>query len=233
MGNMQAYYSPIQWETQGKGYEYKYDYLERVIDTITPLRSHERVFRSFDGDITREIHPVSYAEKGENGDGTRYEYDKDGNCIRIRYADGGTERRFYDADGNMTKQVLPEAYDAGNDDGAGYSYTYDCAGRLTQIQDPDGNVLHTYAYNGAGQTIRETDGKDRRRCMPTMERDSLQGRRPASAGKEIPPTTALLPIPMTAQAIRLRKPTDSRRWSGTTIPTAGTESTFPMTRTAI
>ena len=70
MGNMQAYYSPIQWETQGKGYEYKYDYLERVIDTITPLRSHERVFRSFDGDITREIHPVSYAEKGENGDGT-------------------------------------------------------------------------------------------------------------------------------------------------------------------
>ena len=159
MGNMQAYYSPIQWETQGKGYEYKYDYLERVIDTITPLRSHERVFRSFDGDITREIHPVSYAEKGENGDGTQYEYDKDGNCIRIHYADGGTERRFYDADGNMTKQVLPEAYDAGNDDGAGYSYTYDCAGRLTQIQDPDGNVLHTYAYNGAGQTIRETDGE--------------------------------------------------------------------------
>ena len=159
MGNMKAYYPPIQWETQGKGYEYKYDYLERVIDTITPLRSHERVFRSFDGEITREIHPVSYAEKGENGDGTRYEYDKDGNCIRIHYADGGTERRFYDADGNMTKQVLPEAYDAGNDDGAGYSYTYDCAGRLTQIQDPDGNVLHTYAYNGAGQTIRETDGE--------------------------------------------------------------------------
>ena len=159
MGNMEAYYSPIQWETQGKGYEYKYDYLERVIDTITPLRSHERVFRSFDGDITREIHPVSYAEKGENGDGIRYEYNKDGNCIRIRYADGGTERRFYDADGNMTKQVLPESYDAGIDDGTGYSYAYDRAGRLTQIQDPDGNVLHTYTYNGAGQIIQETDGE--------------------------------------------------------------------------
>ena len=59
----------------------------------------------------------------------------------------------------MTKQVLPEAYDAGIDDGAGYCYAYDSVGRLTQIQDPDGNILHTYTYNGDGQTIRETDGE--------------------------------------------------------------------------
>ena len=160
MGNMQAYYSPIQWETQGKGYEYKYDYLERVIDTITPLRSHERVFRSFDGDITREIHPVSYAEKGENGEGTLYEYDTDGNCIRIHYADGGIERRFYDAARNMIKQVLPESYNADMDNGEGHQYVYDKASRLIQIQNPDGNLLHTYVYNGKGQIIRKT----RARC---------------------------------------------------------------------
>ena len=117
------------------------------------------VFRNFDGDITRAVHPVSYAEKGEDGEGTRYEYDRDGNCIRIRYADGGTERRFYDADGNMTKQVLPESYDPGTDDGEGYCYAYDRVGRLTEIRDPYGNVQYTYEYNGAGQTIRETDGE--------------------------------------------------------------------------
>ena len=60
-----------------------------------------RVFRNFDGDITSRIHPVSYALKGEEGEGTRYEYNADGNCIRILYPDGGVERRFYDADGNM------------------------------------------------------------------------------------------------------------------------------------
>ena len=159
MGNMEAYYPPSQWEAQGNGYRYRYDYLERVVDITSPLGEHQRVFRNFDGDITRAVHPVSYAEKGEDGEGTRYEYDCDGNCIRIRYADGGTERRFYDADGNMTKQVLPESYDPGTDDGEGYCYAYDRAGRLTEIRDPYGNVQHTYEYNGAGQTIKETDGE--------------------------------------------------------------------------
>ena len=129
------------------------------MDITSPLGEHQRVFRNFDGDITRAVHPVSYAEKGEDGEGTRYEYDCDGNCIRIHYADGGTERRFYNADGNMIRQVLPESYDAGTDDGEGYGYAYDRAGRLAEIRDPDGNVLHTYVYNGAGQTIKETDGE--------------------------------------------------------------------------
>ena len=37
----------------------------------------------FDGDITSRIHPVSYALKGDEGEGTRYEYATDGNCIRL------------------------------------------------------------------------------------------------------------------------------------------------------
>ena len=160
MGNIEAYYSPIQWEEQGHGVKYRYDYLTHVRDIISPLNEHHRVYRNFDGDITREIHPVSYAEKGENGEGTRYEYDTDGNCIRLHYADGGIERRFYDAAGNMIKQVLPESYNVAMDNGEGYQYVYDKSSRLIQIQNPDGNLLHTYAYNGKGQIIRETDAED-------------------------------------------------------------------------
>ena len=159
MGNLTAYYPPVQWENREGGYEYRHDFLERVVDTVSPLGEHRRVFRNFDGDITDKIHPVSYAEKGEDGEGTRYEYDANGNCIRIRYPDGGIERRFYDADGNMIKQVQPESYDADADDGDGYRYAYDVCGRLTLVQDPDGNTLHTYGYNGHGQVIREADGE--------------------------------------------------------------------------
>ena len=141
MGKQTASYTPKQWEDKN-GWEYRYDFLSRVEDTISPLKEHQRVFRNFDGEITNEIHPVSYAQKGEDGEGTRYEYDIYGNCIRIRYADGGVERRFYDADGNMIKQVQPESYDVSTDDGAGYHYAYDACGRMTQVQDPEGNVLH-------------------------------------------------------------------------------------------
>ena len=161
MGNLTAYYPPVQWEKKEGGYEYRRDFLERVVDTISPLREHRRVFRNFDGEIVNKIHPVSYAEKGEEGEGTRYEYDADGNCIRIFYPDGGIERRFYDADGNMIKQVQPESYDAGIDDGAGYSYAYDACGRLIQVRDPEGNILHTYGYNGHGQITREVDGEEK------------------------------------------------------------------------
>ena len=159
MGNLTTYYPPMQWEKKEGGYEYRHDFLERVVDIISPMQEHQRVFRNFDGDITNKIHPVSYALKGDEGEGIRYEYDPNGNCIRIRYPDGGVERRFYDADGNMVKQVQPESYAAATDDGAGYCYAYDVCGRLTQVCDPDGNVLHTYAYNGHGQITREVDGE--------------------------------------------------------------------------
>ena len=159
MGNLTAYYPPVQWENKEGGYEYRYDFLERIVDTISPLQEHERVFRNFDGDIINRIHPVSYALKGEMGEGTRYEYDPDGNCIRVRYPDGGVERRFYDVDGNLIKQVQPESYDAALDDGEGYRYAYDAMGRLTMVQDPEGNILHTYEYNGHGQVLREVDGE--------------------------------------------------------------------------
>ena len=159
MGKVAAYYPPKQWESQRPGYEYRYDFLERLVDVVTPLEEHSRRLLNLDGKVVKQIHPVSYEEKGEDGEGTGYEYDHYGNCIRIHYADGGTERRFYDPDGNLIRQVLPEAYDPGRDDGDGFTYTYDAAGRLIHIQDPEGNQLQEYEYNGHGQVIREVDGE--------------------------------------------------------------------------
>ena len=159
MGSLTDYCPAKQWKEQAGGYQYRYDFLERLVDTVTPLNEHHRQYRNFDGDIIRTIHPVSYAQKGEDGAGTRYDYDKDGNCIRIHYADGGTERRFYDAEGRMLKQVMPESYDPKTDDGAGFTCHYDIRGRLVQIHDPEGNRLRSYEYNGHDQVIREIDGE--------------------------------------------------------------------------
>ena len=159
MGNMTAYYPARRWNRNEPGYEYRYDFLERVVDTISPEQEHQRVFRNFEGGITRRIHPEGYAEKGSLGEGTRYEYDKDGNAIRIYYADGGVERRFYDADGHMLRQILPEHYDQQADQGPGYTYAYDRMGRLTRVTDPDGKLLRQYAYNGHAQVLREADGE--------------------------------------------------------------------------
>ncbi len=159
MGSLTDYCPAKQWKEQAGGYQYRYDFLERLVDTVTPLNEHHRQYRNFDGDIVRTIHPVSYAQKGEDGAGTRYDYDKDGNCIRIHYADGGTERRFYDAEGRMLKQVMPESYDPKTDDGAGFTYRYDLRGRLIHVHDPEGNRFRSYEYNGRDQVIREIDGE--------------------------------------------------------------------------
>jgi len=43
----------------------------------------------------------------DDGEGIRYEYDSDGNQIRIHYPDGGCERMFYDQEGRRIKHVQP------------------------------------------------------------------------------------------------------------------------------
>ena len=159
MGNLTSYHPAKNWKNQAGAYEYYYDFLGRVVDTVSPEKEHKRLFRNFDGDITGEVHPVSYQVNGEDGDGTRYEYDWDRNCIRIHYADGGIERRFYDAERNLVKQVMPESYDRALDDGPGYVYAYDKMGRLVSVTDPEGNEIRRYEYDRHGQVLRETDGE--------------------------------------------------------------------------
>ena len=157
MGRLLAMYMPKAWKTRKDEYVYKYDFLDRLIDTIRPDGSHQRQIRDGEGNILKNVHPNAYDALTDDGEGIRYEYDSDGNNIRIHYPDGGCERIFYDAEGKRIKHVLPEYYDSILDDGIGTSYEYDSAGRLTKIILPDGNIEAEYTYDPIGNMISRTD----------------------------------------------------------------------------
>jgi len=107
-----------------------------VIDTLRPDGSHERLLRDGEGHILKKVHPNAYQKDPDDGEGIRYEYDSDGNQIRIHYPDGCCERMFYDCEGRRIRHVLPEAYQAETDDGKGYGYEYDAAGNLSRVVSP-------------------------------------------------------------------------------------------------
>ena len=136
MGNLTTYYPPVQWEKKESGYEYRHDFLERVVDTISPLQEHHRVFRNFDGDITSRIHPVSYALKGEEGEGTRYEYNGHGQILREVDGEG--------------KEVL---------------YTYNDLGwkirERIKVQETDPALYRViaYTYDSQGNKVEEAYGQ--------------------------------------------------------------------------
>jgi len=48
MGNLTAYYPAKHWKNQEPGYEYRYDFLERLVDTISPLKEHKQLKRNFE-----------------------------------------------------------------------------------------------------------------------------------------------------------------------------------------
>ena len=157
MGRLLAMYMPKAWKTRKDEYVYKYDFLDRLIDTIRPDGSHQRQIRDGEGNILKNVHPNAYDALTDDGEGIRYEYDSDGNNIRIHYPDGGCERIFYDAEGKRTKHVMPEYYDPILDDGIGTSYEYDFAGRLAKIILPDGTVEAEYGYDLSGNILTKTD----------------------------------------------------------------------------
>ncbi|HIS60939.1 MAG TPA: hypothetical protein IAC14_01640, partial [Candidatus Scybalomonas excrementigallinarum] len=157
MGRLLAEYSPKAWKEKQGEISYKYDFLDRLVDTIHPDGSHERILRDGEGNILKEVHPNAYEEEVDDGEGIRYEYDSDYNNIRIHYPDGGCERFFYDAEGNRIKHILPEYYDDQEDDGIGYEYAYDQAGRLITILDPNGEVEANYTYDLLDNITSKTD----------------------------------------------------------------------------
>ncbi|MDE5907728.1 MAG: hypothetical protein K2H52_03125 [Lachnospiraceae bacterium] len=160
MGRKLAMYSPRQWaEKSGKRTDYRYDFLERIIDTAYPDGSHEKLFRDGEGNILKKVHPNAYDEKTKDGEGTYYDYDGENRLLRIHYPDGGVERFFHDAAGNRIKHVLPEQYDETADDGEGWSYAYDEGDRLVSVTGPEGMVENTYAYDLWGNCVRKTDEK--------------------------------------------------------------------------
>ena len=159
-GRMTALYSPKQWEAgNGKGTQYRYDFLSRLIETIHSDGSHEKQLRDGEGNIIKVVHPNAYDAKTGDGDGTIYDYDGENRLLRTRYPDGGVERFFYDGTGNRTKQVLPEQYDSNMDDGEGRTYTYDKAGRLLTVTGPDGTVEESNAYDLWGNCVQRTDAE--------------------------------------------------------------------------
>ncbi|MCH5262821.1 MAG: AHH domain-containing protein, partial [Lachnospiraceae bacterium] len=160
MGRKLALYTPIQWKEQsGKRTEYRYDFLERLIDTAYPDGSHERKYRDGEGNVLKEVHPNAYDNKTQDGEGTAYDYDGENRMLRIHYPDGGVERFFHDSNGNRIKHVLPEQYNEKTDDGAGWQYAYDEGNRLVSVTGPEGTIEETYAYDLRGNCIRRTDAR--------------------------------------------------------------------------
>ncbi|MEY8356558.1 RHS repeat-associated core domain-containing protein [Lachnospiraceae bacterium 54-53] len=161
MGRLLAMYPPKAWKEQKGEYTYRYDFLDRLTDTIRPDGSHERQIRDGEGNILKKVHPNAYEEDSDSGAGISYDYDSDGNQIRIHYPDGGCERMFYDSNGNRTRHVLPEAYDPETDDGEGWQYTYDDAGHLEKVTGPDESFQAEYTYDISGNPTRKTDAAGR------------------------------------------------------------------------
>ncbi|MHC1748091.1 MAG: DUF6531 domain-containing protein [Cellulosilyticaceae bacterium] len=159
MGNLISYYTPKALKQGTKGYDYKYDFLDRLVEVVNPLEEHFKNFTNTEGKITKSIHPNTYDPKTGDGEGIYYCYDQDNNCIKKINLDGGTERFFYDAEGNLIKHVLPEYYDVKQDDGIGYTYTYNAMNQLTHIVSPEGIYEHRYTYDLQGNMIEETDAK--------------------------------------------------------------------------
>ena len=159
-GRLTALYRPKQWAA-GKGIrtEYRYDFLDRLTETIHSDGSHEKQFRDGEGNIIKRVHPNAYDPKTGDGEGTRYDYDGENRMLRTHHPDGGVERFFYDGAGNLLKHVLPGQYDRNTDDGAGYAYTYDKEGRLLTITAPDGTVEETRAYDLWGNLVTKTDAE--------------------------------------------------------------------------
>ena len=117
--------------------------------------------RDGEGNVLKRVHPNAYDSCRDDGEGTTYDYDSDGNNIRIHYLDGGCERIFYDSEGNRIRHVMPESYDPQTDDGEGFTYTYDACSRLTGVTGPDGVRQASYTYDPAGNLTEETDAEGR------------------------------------------------------------------------
>lgn len=161
MGRLLAMYPPKAWKNQTGEYTYRYDFLDRRIDTIRPDGSHDRQILDGEGNVLKHIHPNAYNCDSDNGEGITYEYDSNGNQIRIRYPDGGCERIFYDANGNRIKHIFPESYDPKIDEGAGWQYSYDNVGHLERVTGPDGSIQAEYTYDLLGNQTRKTDSLGR------------------------------------------------------------------------
>ena len=88
MGRLLALYLPKAWKEQHGEYSYSYDFLDRLIHTKNPDGGHERLMRDGEGNVLKRVNPNAYDPSRDDGEGTTYDYDSDGNNIRIHYPTG-------------------------------------------------------------------------------------------------------------------------------------------------
>ena len=84
---------------------------------------------------------------------TRYEYDKNGNCTRIRLPEGGEIRREYDA---ADRLILEEHAEKKSGIQNRTEFSYDAAGNLTEIKDRQGRKT-MIAYDLSNREIHRTE----------------------------------------------------------------------------
>jgi RHS repeat-associated protein len=140
----------------GNSYDYVYDAMDRLIQTIDPLNNVFALKYDLNGNLIKEFNANYYDSINEDGIGIEYIYDKNNRRIKTVLPTGEIARTKYDAVGNIIKTIDPGKYVPEDDDGPGMEYSYDSMNRLTAIKDAEGNVAREYEYNPDGLVIRET-----------------------------------------------------------------------------
>jgi hypothetical protein len=105
LGKAAVYYTPKAVKKEIEPWRYKYDFMSRQVETVTPEGVHHRIIRDGEGNILKEIHPKAFETGSIEDEGISYDYNQNGNAIRKHYPTGETERTFYDSMGNIIKQV--------------------------------------------------------------------------------------------------------------------------------
>lgn len=154
---------------------YELDKTGNVIKITTPAGYIiERQYDAADR-LIAEIH-----KDKENGIENKTEiiYDKAGNIVKVKDANGveetyeydllnrethhigkngGITRTVYDKNGRITRRILPNEYQIQGEIGHGYRYTYDPQGRVITVLAPDGTVIETNSYDKAGRLVQRRD----------------------------------------------------------------------------
>ena len=164
MGNLTSYCPPVQWEKKEGGYEYRRDFLERVVVIgfglylfyQVPARVIKTPFHAAVRVTDADAVPVRYRV-------ITYAYDSQGNKTEEAYGQqevekGGEPESWhrihfsYDPNNHLTL--------VRDDFGAQMRYDYDCLGNVTLeervIAEGVRSIIH-YGYNKNGWRVRRTE----------------------------------------------------------------------------
>lgn len=171
----------------GRTTRHTYDALNRLVKTTAPdgtftettYDAAGRVIQTRDG--LGQVTTHTYDDAGRltavtapDGGVIRYTYDAHGNRTQTTDAAGQVTRFAYDALNRLVKTTYPDGGTAttgwrvdglkqSETDPAGVirEYGYDAAGRLNQVKESAGSQVTVYAYDEAGNKIRQTDAEGR------------------------------------------------------------------------